>query len=117
MELRGVVHALSEYTPKFADVDTVPIEEWVGVRVAVGLGWVVCSGFGVGLGWVVCSGFGVAVGVGDNVGSRSVVGVGKYWVRKRRIRTNERTSPMPEILFQVTAGFILSYCSNRAFSF
>jgi N12 class adenine-specific DNA methylase len=25
-ELRGVVHALSEYTAKFADVDTVPAE-------------------------------------------------------------------------------------------
>jgi hypothetical protein len=105
MELRGCAHPLSEYTPKLADVDTVPLEEWVGVRVAVGMGWVVCSGFGV------------AVGVGDNAGTRSVAGVGEYWVRKRRIRTNERTSPMPEIIFQVTAGFILPYCSNRAFSF
>jgi hypothetical protein len=26
MELRVVVHALLEYTPKFADVDTVPLE-------------------------------------------------------------------------------------------
>jgi hypothetical protein len=26
MELRGWVHALSEYTPKFAEVDTVPAE-------------------------------------------------------------------------------------------
>ena len=99
MELRGAVHPLLEYAPKFADVDTVFLEEEVGVRVAVGMGWVVGSG------------------VGDNAGSGSVVGVGKYWVRKRRIRTNERTSPMPEILFQVTAGFILPYCSNRAFSF
>jgi hypothetical protein len=105
MGLRGMVHALSEYTPKFAEVDTVPLEEWVGVRVAVGMGWVVGSGFGV------------AVGVGDNAGSGLVVGVGKYWVRNRRIRTNKRTSPMPEILFQVTADFILPYCSNRAFSF
>lgn len=26
MELRGVVQSLSEYTPKFADVDTVPLD-------------------------------------------------------------------------------------------
>ena len=44
-------------TLKFADVDTAPLEEWVGVRVAVGMGWVVGSGFGV------------AVGVGDNASS------------------------------------------------
>ena len=29
MELRGVVHALLEYTPKFADVVTVPVEDTV----------------------------------------------------------------------------------------
>jgi len=29
MELRGVVHALLEYTPKFADADTVPLEDKV----------------------------------------------------------------------------------------
>jgi hypothetical protein len=29
MELRGMVHALSEYTPKFADVDTAPVEDTV----------------------------------------------------------------------------------------
>jgi hypothetical protein len=29
MELRGMVHALSEYTPKFADVDTAPLEDTV----------------------------------------------------------------------------------------
>ena len=32
-ELRGVVHALSEYTPKFADVDTAPAEDKVVVVV------------------------------------------------------------------------------------
>jgi hypothetical protein len=30
MELRGVVHALSEYKPQFADVDTVPLEDTGG---------------------------------------------------------------------------------------
>jgi hypothetical protein len=29
IELRGVVHALLEYTPKFADADTVPVEDTV----------------------------------------------------------------------------------------
>ena len=29
MELRGMVHALSEYTPKFADVDTAPAGDTV----------------------------------------------------------------------------------------
>lgn len=29
MELREVVHALSEYTPKFADVDNAPVEDTV----------------------------------------------------------------------------------------
>ena len=29
MEVRGVVHPLLEYTPKFADVDTVPLEDKV----------------------------------------------------------------------------------------
>jgi hypothetical protein len=29
MELRGVVHALLEYTPKFADVETAPVEDKV----------------------------------------------------------------------------------------
>ena len=29
MELRGMVHALLEYTPKFADADTVPLEDKV----------------------------------------------------------------------------------------
>jgi hypothetical protein len=33
MELRGVVHALLEYTPKFADVDTAPMEDKVEVVV------------------------------------------------------------------------------------
>jgi hypothetical protein len=29
MELRGIVHALLEYKPKFAEVDTVPAEDTV----------------------------------------------------------------------------------------
>ena len=30
IELRGVVHPLSEYTPQFADVDTAPLESTLG---------------------------------------------------------------------------------------
>jgi len=60
MELRGIVHALSVYAPKFADVIT-PLPDGTGVDVGIG---VPLDGTGVNVGiGVPLEGTGVDVGM------------------------------------------------------